>query len=133
MNYLYEQDKEQKEKELFEKCYKKQVVTTNKVVLLVFLVIGLIFSTIGIGLLIGQVEDEGMLVGLPFFIMGVFFIILGIIVKFSNSKIPDYEKFKKRVNKYGGYYTTDMAVRLEMLEEKNRELEERIEYLERRK
>lgn len=133
MSYYYEEEKENLEKEIYERIYQKQLKTTNKVFLLVFGLIGFIFTIIGLILTLLGVEDEGMLVGLPFLIMGGIFLLIGIIVKLTNSKVPDYDKFKKRVDSYGGYYSMDLIVRLAILEEKNKILEQRIEELERRR
>ena len=134
MDYYYDQEKETKEKEIYEKAYNKIVKNSNKMVFIIFGIIGAIFALIGLFLIYFKIEDEGFLMGIPFLIMGIFFVFLGILIRITSSKIPDYDKYKKRIEKYAGSYGSyDYLIRIEMLEEKNKILEQRIEELERRR
>lgn len=129
----YYVDKEQQEKEIYERAYKKVVTNSNKVVFIIFLIMGLFFMGIGLSLFFFGVDEEETSVGIVFTCMGFLFIVLGFIIKLSSNIKPDYEKFLKRSNKYINYSSYDLAIKLEMLEEKNKLLEERIEELERRR
>lgn len=129
----YYVDKEQQEKEIYERAYTKVVTNSNKVVFIIFLIMGLFFMGIGLSLFFFGVDEEDKSVGIVFTCMGFLFIVLGFIIKLSSNIKPDYEKFLKRSNKYINYSSYDLAIKLEMLEEKNKLLEERIEELERRR
>lgn len=129
----YYVDKEQQEKEIYERAYTKVVTNSNKVVFIIFLIMGLFFMGIGLSLFFFGVDEEDKSVGIVFTCMGLLFIVLGFVMKLSSNIKPDYEKFLKRSNKYINYSSYDLAIKLEMLEEKNKLLEERIEELERRR
>ena len=49
---------------------------------------------------------------------------------FANS---DYKKYKKRIEKYGFWYSYDMMIALSMQQEKIEMLEKRIELIEKQK
>lgn len=119
-----------KEKELYEQIYAKQMKYVKKVLCAVFIVIGLVFSVIGLILLIEKVVDEeGFMVGTVFLPMGIFFILFALPFLFMRAK-GNYERYKKRTEKYGFIESYDTNIKLAMLDEKCKELEKRIEELE---
>lgn len=125
--------KEQQEKEIFEKSYNKVVKSTTRISCLVFIVMGLIFFILGISLFLFGNSKDAFEVGITFSCLGLFFLFLGLIIYLSSKVNPNYDKFKKRMEKSTSYSNYDNLIRIEMLEEKVRLLEERIEYLEGRR
>lgn len=119
-----------KEKELYEQIYAKQMKYVKKILCTVFIIIGLIFLVIGIILLTNQVVDEeGFMVGTVFLPIGIFFILFTLPFLFIPTK-GNYERYKKRTEKYGYIESYDTNIKLVMLNEKCKELEKRIEELE---
>ena len=126
---MYYYDKEQQEKEIYEKCYETIVKSSNKMGLIVLSIIGSFIIILALILFFveGEIMASIFLIG-----MGVFYIILGFLISLTSKIKPNYEKFKKRLNK-SVKSTFDLNIRVAMLEEKNKLLEERIESLERRR
>ncbi|MBQ8292819.1 MAG: hypothetical protein IJX78_03300 [Bacilli bacterium] len=121
---------EQKEKELYERIYAKQMKYTKKVFCIIFGLISLIFIVLGIILLVEKVIDEdGTMVGPIFIMLGAVFLICVLPFLFIPTK-GNYEKYKQRTSKYGFNEPTDAAIKLVLLEAKCQELEKRIEELE---
>lgn len=117
-------------KELYEKAYAKQMKYVKQMLCAVFIVIGLIFSVIGIILLVEKVVDEeGFMLGKVFLPMGIIFILLALSFLFIPVK-GNYEKYKKRTEKYGFIEFYDVSIKLTMLDENCKTLEKRIEELE---
>ena len=125
--------KEQQENEIFEKSYNKVVKSTTRISCLVFIVMGLIFFILGISLFLFGNSKDDFEVGITFSCLGLFFLFLGLIIYLSSKVNPNYDKFKKRMEKSTSYSNYDNLIRIEMLEEKVRLLEEKIEYLEGRR
>ena len=72
----YYVDKEQQEKEIYERAYKKVVTNSNKVVFIIFLIMGLFFIGIGLSLFFLGIDEEDKSVGIVFTCMVLLFIIL---------------------------------------------------------
>lgn len=127
--YYDNKQKEEKERELFENAYKKQSKTNSKIFLITFGILGFIFLIMGIILLaLGVVDEEGFNPGFVFAPMGGVFIIIGIIAALTSTKTTNvnYDKFKKRTEKYGYINVYDLTIKVEMLEQKVEELEKKI-------
>lgn len=127
--YYDNKQKEEKERELFENVYKKQLKANSKIFLITFGILGFIFLTMGIILLaLGVVDETGFNPGLIFAPMGGVFIIIGIIAALTSTKTTNvnYDKFKKRTEKYGYINVYDLTIKVEMLEQKVEELEKKI-------
>lgn len=127
--YYDNKQKEEKERELFENVYKKQSKTNSKILLITFGILGFIFLIMGIILLaLGVVDEEGFNPGFVFAPMGGVFIIIGIIAALTSTKTTNvnYDKFKKRTEKYGYINVYDLTIKVEMLEKKVEELEKKI-------
>ena len=86
----YYVDKDQQEKEIYERAYTKVVTNSNKVVFIIFLIMGLFFMGIGLSLFFFGVDEEETSVGIVFTCMGLLFIVLGFIIKLSSNIKPDY-------------------------------------------
>ena len=130
MNYFDEIENKkslENEKKLFEEKYLKQQQQTKKIMTLTFGLIALIFIVIGIIFVsLGVVDEEdGFPVGWVFVGLGALYGLIALIFRFIKVQ-PDYEKFKARVNKYGGLNIYDMALRLDFLEERVKKLEQMI-------
>ena len=120
-----------RERELYEAAYKKQARYAKKVVLAIFLTIGIIFTVVGALLLILDVRDEdNFAVGTVFLPLGIFWTAFGVVYFFAVPEKYDYEKFKRRIEKYGYRNYYEMSAVLEMLTQKNAELEARVKELE---
>lgn len=127
--YYDNKQKEEKERELFENAYKKQSKTNSKIFLITFGILGFIFLIMGIILLaLGVVDETGFNPGFVFAPMGGVFIIIGIIAALTSTKTTNvnYDKFKKRTEKYGYINVYDLTIKVEMLEQKVEELEKKI-------
>lgn len=127
-----EKTPEQKEKELYEKTAEKQSKIARKILVGVFCGLGGIYLIIGIVALIISEDLETSIIGYVFSGLGVLFIILGILLFFVLPKKGNYERYKKTVNVFGYANTYNASVKLEMLEAENKELKERIDYLEKK-
>lgn len=119
-----------KEKELYEELYTKQMRYIKLVLCLVFGVIGILFSLLGV-LLISEiiVDSEGTESGIVLLSIGIIFVFTTLILSFVPFK-GNYERFKKRTDKYGFSDQFDAMIKLAMLDKKCQELEKRIEELE---
>ena len=92
---MYYYDKEQQEKEIYEKCYETIVKSSNKMGLIVLSIIGSFIIILALILFFveGEIMASIFLIG-----MGVFYIILGFLISLTSKIKPNYEKFKKRPN-----------------------------------
>lgn len=122
-----------KEEQLFREKYKKQVAMTKRLLLIIFGTLGAVFAVLGALFIAFNIADEeGVLVGWIFMPMGLFWLFLGLIMYFV---IPDgdrinYDKFRKRVEKYGGYDTNYLATMVEVERGQIKELQDRVISLE---
>ena len=127
MDIFSELDK-RKEKEEYIISFNKNITLCRKILLYIFLSIGLLFVILGS--LLAFVDKILLIIFVP---IGVFFIILSFILFFSLKKINGekaYERYQKRI-KDGrmpiNFY--DMNHRIISLEHELERLKEEIEYL----
>lgn len=127
MDIFSELDK-RKEKEEYIISFNKNITLCRKILLYIFLSIGLLFVILGS--LLAFVDKILLIIFVP---IGVFFIILSFILFFSLKKINGekaYERYQKRI-KDGrmpiNFY--DMNHRIVILEHELESLKEEIEYL----
>lgn len=123
---------EKKEKERFEKLSAKQLKMSRKIMLLIFGMIGGIFLILGIIFLLCDVTDNetGINIGVIFAPIGAFYILLGAIIGAVLPKSYNYEKYKKRIEKYGAYNYYDISSVVSLYQAKTEMLEERVTALE---
>ena len=129
MDFFEEKEKEKKDKELFKATFERNVGICKLVIPIVFSGIGCIL--IIVGLILFLVVDS--LPGIILMPMGGLYIGIAILVLFILSKVNSdkaYERYQRRV-KAGKpiYNTNEMSLRILMLENKVKELEEGIESL----
>ena len=127
-----EKSAEQKEKELYEEASKKQASIARKVICGVFCGLGGTYLLIGIAALIISEDLETNIFGFVFGGIGLLFLLLGILLFFVLPKKGNYERYKKNINRFGYMNSYNASTKLEMLEHENKELKERIEYLEKK-
>ncbi len=133
--------KEAEEKKVYDQFYEKQSKIARIVLLSTFDGLGGLFVLLGILMFaLSIVDEEGFNPGIVFLPMGAFFILLGIILFLAIPKKGNYERYKKRVNRYGYYNAFNFMVsnkileaKVQKLEEENKALENRLNELERRK
>ena len=128
-------ERERREKENYIKATQKQRQRTSKVLFICFLIMGIIYISLGTILFtVLQEENDSLIVGIVIFCIGIIFIILSLLAKFIVTKSASYEKYKKTVDKYGyGYGNSNNAgIEVYNLKEENKELRERVESLERK-
>lgn len=120
------------EKKIFEEKYKQQNLRAKKICTIVFGIIGVLFTILGLILYLVFMQVEEILaysLGFSLLGTGIMFLIFVLIFRL----IPDnvnYERYKKRVNKGGYLNIYEMNARMAVLEEKNRILESKINELE---
>lgn len=131
-DYETEKTPEQKEKELYEEASKKQAKVARKVLVTVFSVLGGIYLLIGIIALLISEDLETSIVGYVFGGLGLMFIMLGVVLFLVLPKQGNYERYKKNINNYGYLNSYTLSTKIQMLDEENRELKEKIEYLEKK-
>ncbi len=123
--------KEEKEKRVFEETYSKQSKAAKKVMTIVFGILGAVFLVAGIIMFCFRSYDEELIISsLVFIFLGALYLVLGLIFKKVIPEKIDFEKYKKRKEKYGYSDTTSLSIQVGVLEKKIEELEERIEQLE---
>ena len=132
MDLFEKQEQEIEEKKFFINRYKRVLNLLRIILSSVFCGLGIVFVTIGI---IGMLYIDKLLViilgigGLFLILSLMFFIIFG---KISAEKA--YERYKKRVNSGKMIYSTnEMSLRIIMLENRVKSLEEEIESLRKNK
>ena len=127
-----EKTKEQQEKERYEKIDSKNAKMAKKIMTIVFCCLGGLYLVIGVTALIITEDEAGSIVGYVFGGLGILFIFLGILLHFVIPEKGNYERYKKVGSNFGYGNVYSMATRLEMLAEENRQLEQRVEELERK-
>lgn len=132
--------KEEEEKKTYDQFYEKQSKISRIIFLSTFGGLGGIFVLLGVLMFVFSIVDEdGFNPGIVFLPMGAFFVLLGIVLYLVIPKKGNYERYKKRVNRYGYDAFNLMAsckileVKVKRLEEENKSLEKRLYDLERRK
>lgn len=129
---LEQKNKEELEEKKYQELYQKQIKTLKVTFLIVFGILGFIFLLLGIIFLITQEEDPELLpIGIVFTCMGVVYLLLAILFHFCLPKKGNYEKYKKRINRYGGINLFNMNLKVELLEERVSKLEEENDDLKR--
>lgn len=112
---------ENKEKELFEDSIAKQMKITKKILLITYSTLGLIF--IILGLVVGLTVQREILVLTA---VGALCLLIGILLFFLLPDNYNYEKYKKRITKYGYVSNYELAAKVLILEQKIDKLEEQI-------
>ena len=130
MDYFEQKSKETVEKETFEKAYKKQVKLTKRILTIIFTIMGFIFVTAGtLVLLLPTDEPDADIIGYIFIPFGIVFLIVALCVSlFVKPSENAYEKYKKRVNRFGIINIYDVNAKIQMLEARIEELERRIKW-----
>jgi tellurite resistance protein TehA-like permease len=119
-------------KQIFEETTKKQLKYSKKVFLLIYGLIGIIFLILALVLyLLGVKDEDGFTLSIIFAPMGAFWLLLGIILYFALPKKYNYDRFEKRVKRWGFINYFEISATVEAQKEKIKELEERISSLER--
>lgn len=126
MDYFDELDKkktEAAEKKLYDDSYNKQIKNSKKVLGITFGIFAALFIILGIIFLVAAEEEKEagwVFVGLGF-LYGIIALVY-CLVKFK----PNYEKYKERIGKYGSTNVYDLSMRVQLLEERIKKLEEQI-------
>ena len=130
MDFYEEHSKDQLEKEAYEKTYQKQMKLIKLILTIVFTIIGITFVVLGICMILFPMGDpDAVIVGYVFTPFGALFIIvvilISILIKPNNVK-GAYDRYKKRVNKYGYTNVYDLNIKIQLLENRIEELERRL-------
>ncbi len=115
-----EEEQRDLEKQIFNEKWEKQSKLAKKVLLITFMTIGLIFLILGLVLLISINEKE---IGIVYLILGPVFMVIAVITYFAIPNKYNYDKYKKRVDKYGYMNMFEMNAKIIELEERINELE----------
>lgn len=115
----------------FEELSSKQMKIAKTTFLATFGGLGGVFAILGIILMLCKVVDEdGTNVGFVFAVLGLFFILIGIIIALLMPKKYNYDMYKKRLEKYGSVDIYSLNLTIQMQEKRIEQLEERIKALE---
>ena len=116
------------EKELYEQIVKKQMKSTARMFMLIFGILGAVFIVLGVVLLLLGVKDEdGFAPWLIFVPLGAFYVLMGCFLGIVIPRSNNYERYKRRVAKWGTPDYYQMYVEIQMQSEQIKELESRIE------
>lgn len=128
MDYFEQKSKEALEKETFEKTYKKQVKLTKRILTIIFTIMGFVFITAGtLVLLLPTGEPDADIIGFIFIPFGIVFLLVALLIAlFVKPSENAYEKYKKRVNRFGIINIYDVNAKIQMLEARIEELERRL-------
>jgi len=121
MDYFEINEKERKEKEIFEEAYRKQLKATKTGLVAMFFSFFVLFAVIGLSIYLTESEEQTAAIVFEI-VSGVSFFI-GVIFSFVEFKVPDYKKYKEKQKKNPGYITFDILTRIEILERRIEELE----------
>lgn len=134
-----EKNKEKQEQEKFQELYKKQLRISRITLLATILPMGIVFIILSIIFLITFTEGDDIIGGYVFLGVGVFCSSIAIILYFAIPKQGNYERYKRRVQRFGGLNQFDLHISVKLLEDKVKHLEEdnqslrkRIDELERK-
>ena len=134
MDIFEEKEKEKKNKEIFIETSKKNVKIVRLILTIVYSVVGIGMLTGGLVLLfaVGQLEAGIVLSSIG----GVFLLtvlILQVVLRNINYD-NKYERYKKRIENGSPIYSTyDMSLRIVALEKRVKELEDEVDSLRRNK
>lgn len=121
------------EEQEFQIMMNKQVKVARITLLIIFGIIGVIFTVLG-AILLGAnfVDESGIQVGFVFLPLGLVFCAIGLLCYFliPKEKAYNYEKYKRNIQKYGVVNTFQTSAMLSYHKAKIEELEARIEELE---
>lgn len=137
MDFEKEKSAEEQEAEAFQKIANSQAKVAKKLVLTIFSIIGTVFLIIGIFLILFDVRDEesGLLIGIVFAPIGVFYALLGLVIYklIPDNKVYNYQKIKENSQKFGfagnSYSYSIMLAKIDTLEKKVSKLEEELNNL----
>ncbi len=117
---------EDREREIFLEKYTKQMRLLRIVFLSLFCAIGAVFLLLGIILAPLDSVDNALII--IYICIGLFFILFGIICFFAIPKNPkfNYEKYRARVEKYGGVNYFEMYAKIESMEKRIEDLENKL-------
>ncbi|MDE5714886.1 MAG: hypothetical protein K2I42_02015 [Anaeroplasmataceae bacterium] len=140
MEFLDNNEKDDKLEQIktrFEDRVKKQFNLSKKIILAIFLPIGLLFLLLGVIFLLTSTESAENEFGIMFIIFGGVFLLIAILFYLFLPKTFKYEDYLKRKGKYYSnfyyaYNIFELDVKVELLEEQNMMLNHKIEQLESR-
>lgn len=126
MDYFEEQ--EQKEKEALEEIkyqemYQKQTKIAKLVLFITLGSTGFLFMILGV-IFCFMEETKEVYLNYVFIGLGVFFILLSILLILVIPKKGNYARYKKSVERFGGFNTYNMHFRIGLLEDRVKRLEE---------
>lgn len=130
MDFFEEKSKEQLERETYEKAYKKQMKITKLILTIIFSFLGVMFITIGIIMLLLPASDPDMeVIGYVFTPIGAMFILAVIFISIllnPNNTNGAYDRYKKRVNRFGYTNIYDLNTKIQILEKRIEDLERMV-------
>lgn len=135
MDYFEVEEKKEKEaleEKKYQELYAKQAKISKTVMLAVFTPIGLVFILLGIIFMLTLEKEDGIIGGIVFLLLGGFFLIFGLLFYLLIPKKGNYARYKKNIQRFGGLNTYSMLIRIGMLEENVKALEEECEELKRK-
>lgn len=137
-----EEKLEEKEKKAYSEAIIKRRKITKRILILAFLIMGIVYFAIGIGLLAGTLNDimAGQTPDEELFIPGAVFAILGfllldavplviVIFKSVENKPVNYKRYKDQVEKFGYINTYDLSTKVTIMEQQIKELYQENEEL----
>ena len=130
MDFFEEEAQDKEEKTIFIERYNKQTKLIKSVMCTIFGCLGVFFLVAGIVVLFA---GGGLAVYLPFLIIGGVYVIVTIILFLTLGHLnaeKAYERYKSRINNHKMIYnTSESSMRIIMLENRVKRLEEEIESL----
>lgn len=126
------EDNKSYQEKVFQEVMNRQVNLLRKSFLLIFGIIGLIFFIAGVIILLSQ--GKLFQLGLAYGVIGLVFLLVAILcfLLIPKNRQYNYERFKKRIQKYGLFSTIDMTIMVSILSEKITQLENTISELEKK-
>lgn len=120
--------REEKEKRLFEESWTKQIKRTKKILCTMFLALGSVFLAVGIAMFcFKSYDNELVIAAMVFSGLGLLYMILSLIFKKAIPEKANYEKYKKQHEKYGYQDYNMLAIKLDVLEKRIKELEQKLD------
>ncbi|MGM9970619.1 MAG: hypothetical protein ACI35S_09530 [Anaeroplasma sp.] len=124
---FFDEDRKQKDldERIYNEKYEQQVKYSKKVffiLFIVFFILSLIFLFLGLLLTIYEIAYCSII----YVVVGIIFLIIGFVLP----KKGNYEKFKKRIKKYGYLNIYQLNAKVAILDEKNNILESKLKELE---
>lgn len=129
------EDNKSYQEKVFQEVMNRQVNLLRKSFLLIFGIIGLIFFIAGVIILLSQGKLFKLFqLGLAYGVIGLVFLLVAILcfLLIPKNRQYNYERFKKRIQKYGLFSTIDMTIMVSILSEKITQLENTISELEKK-